>query len=186
MTRLPSLVRGVLMGSLLLVPSVGFGALAPASSAGTGKEGAPVNVPKIRTQMDTDMAQIGLLLEKALRDGDMPRGSCVEDKRVRGQVVLSLAKGEMLVLSDSGATPATKGLAGEKLSEAGKKMSGLAAAAEGCSGDLAPDDVDDLTKTLLDFLRYLPWLNPTATPTSSPVPPSIDDTVPPVVCSPCQ
>ena len=156
---------------------------APASEPGSDRGAVTVNVPAVRRKMEQDMAQLGRLAQDARKKGDMVRLGCIRDKQERAHKVMEVATGELLVLRDSNATEQAKGFAGEKLQAAGQRLRGLVDAALACSGEQAPEE-EGLTKNDLDRDSYIPYEDPTAAPTRSPLPPSVDDTLPPLVESP--
>ena len=80
------------------------------------------------------MTELGTLLTRARQSGDSVRIACVQDKRDRAEIVLEVATGEILVLQDPGVDGQSRALAGEKLSEAADRMSGLVGQARASQG----------------------------------------------------
>lgn len=97
----------------------------PATAAGVGSA---------RGTIERGMTELGTLLTRARQSGDMARTACVQDKRDRAEIVLEVATGEILVLQDPSADGQSRAFAGEKLSEAADRISGLVGQARACSG----------------------------------------------------
>jgi hypothetical protein len=98
----------------------------PSTSAGVGSS---------RGTIERGMTELGTLLTRARQSGDMGRTACVQDKHDRAEIVLEVATGELLVLQDSSADGQSRAFAGEKLSEAADRISGLVGQARACQGD---------------------------------------------------
>jgi hypothetical protein len=98
----------------------------PAATAGVGSA---------RGTIERGMTELGTLLTRARQSGDMGRTACVQDKHDRAELVLEVATGELLVLQDPSADGQSRAFAGEKLSEAAERISGLVGQARACQGD---------------------------------------------------
>jgi hypothetical protein len=144
------------------------------------------SVPELRDRIEGAMAELGQLAQASRGDTDSVKAACVLDKYERGQGIMEIATGELIVLQDSTATREQKAFAAEKLSAAAERLDGLLREARTCSGETGPEDEDDVTKTEQDEPTTIPVADPTQGGAESPVPPPVDDTRPPTVTSPSQ
>ncbi len=181
MSGVTSVGPKALIVALLLVPTVSLGG--PATQPELDRAGLQRNVPQLRRGMEDDMAALGRLAQQARRKGDLVRLGCIRDKQERADGVMEVATGELLVLRDSTATAQATAFAGEKLAATAEKLHALVNAAGACGGDQSPEEEEDVANNDMDREAFIPYLDPTSLPPSSPVPPSVDDTVPPVVAS---
>jgi hypothetical protein len=153
------------------------------TSSDVGPETASAPVSKQR--LEQAMASIGRIAADAKARGDAVRAACVLDKQERGQAVMEVATGELLVIGDSSSTPRQRGFAAEKLHAAADRLDGLAEQASLCGGDQTPEDADDVTRNEVDEAQTVPVADPTRDGAGgSPVPPPVDDHQPVSVASP--
>jgi hypothetical protein len=171
-------------------PASSDGAVAPAEGTGVGEKASPdrrpeeASVPALKAKLEDGTSVIGRLLQAARRKGDVVAIECLRDKQARAGDVLEVATGELIVLSDAGSGAKAREFALEKLAAAGDRMDKVVEQAKSCGKDVAPEEQENRTRTELDAQRFVPWLDPTTPPAQSPVPPSVNDSHPPVVRSP--
>ncbi|MCA9705872.1 MAG: hypothetical protein KDK70_08505 [Myxococcales bacterium] len=144
----------------------------------------PVSVSKVQRDMENGMARLGELASDAKRDSDLVRAACVLDKQERAQGVMELATGELLVVRDSGASSEARGFAAEKLGAAAERLDDLVEQAKQCVGDKSPEESDDETRNEVEEDPLIPIADPTMPGRQPPVPPPVDDGMPPSVGSP--
>lgn len=132
------------------------------------------------------MQTLGELAEEAKADNDAVRAACVQDKLERGQAVMEVATGELMVVRDSGSTSQQKAFAIEKLQEASARLGRIVGEARVCRGELGPEDEDDVTRNEVDEPVTVPIADPTQVGGDPPVPPPVDDHRPPTVASPSE
>jgi hypothetical protein len=177
-----------LAGALLAWSGVSRGG--PAASSGSEEATKPSSdepaeataVPELRRRLETDLAEIGLLLEEAGEQDDAAAVACVEDVQDRAQDVMEVVTDDVLVVQDPGSSPAARTFAVEKLQASSDRMKALVEQARLCVGDEGGIG-EDPTDTDLEKAKLVPLEDPTRGP-FWPIPPPIDDTVPPVVASP--
>lgn len=157
----------------------------PPAPAAAPAVAAPA-VGQSRAKIEAAMSELGQLTAEAEGDQDVARAACLVDKRDRGGEVMELVTGELLVVQDAGATEQQRSFAAEKLSALADRMDGLVDQARACSGDTAPEDKDDKTRTEVDERPTVPYADPTVGGARPPVPPPVDDARPPTVESPTQ
>ncbi|MCA9654366.1 MAG: hypothetical protein KC501_30880 [Myxococcales bacterium] len=146
-------------------------------------------MPRVRGDMEANMAVLGDLASDAKRDSDLVRAACVLDKQERAQGVMELATGELLVIRDANAGADARGFATEKLVAASQRLEGLVEQARECVGDKTPEQSDDVTRNEVDESPTIPIPDPTvgggAGGGKPPgMPPPVDDGMPPSVGSP--
>lgn len=122
----PTAADPLVTGSAAPDAAAAAAAAPPSTSAGVGSA---------RGSIERGMTELGTLLTRARQSGDMGRTACVQDKHDRAELVLEVATGELLVLQDSSADGQSRAFAGEKLSEAAERISGLVGQARACQGD---------------------------------------------------
>lgn len=168
---------------------------APAAEGEAPAEAAPppapsnISVPKVRRDMETNMATLGDLASDAKRDSDLVRAACVLDKQERAQGVMELATGELLVIRDPSASADARSFAAEKLAAASQRLEALVKQARECAGDKTPEKSDDVTRNEVDEDPSIPYPDPTIGGGAGggkppPIPPPVDDGIPPSVGSP--
>ncbi|MEX1369253.1 MAG: hypothetical protein AB1Z98_39355 [Nannocystaceae bacterium] len=150
---------------------------------------ATISVPKVRRELESNMATLGDLAADAKRDSDLVKATCVLDKQERAQGVMELATGELLVIRDEGASTDARSFAAEKLAAASQRLEALVKQARECAGDKTPEDSDDVTRNDVEQQPSIPVADPTvgggAGGGKPPgLPPPVDDGFPPSVGSP--
>lgn len=161
-------------------PSASQGPAPPAPAAGSSEETAAaatqapaVSAASARGTIERGMTELGTLLVKARQSGDVVRVACVQDKRDRADVILEVATGEILVLQDPGADAQSRAFAGEKLSEAADRLSGLVDQARACQG--GNDDTQRAGQNEANQPKTVMPNDPTSTGPGAPsLPPRID------------
>ena len=157
-------------------------------SVGRDQADAPVfesaTVAEQREAMETDMAVLGELVQKARRQGDLVRLNCLRDKEVVAAHILEVATSEILILRDGAVEPGARKFAAEKLAAAVERLAATIEAAQSCAGEQGPEDEDDLTRNETEEPEFVPWIDPTRESAVVPIPPAVSDTVPPVIASP--
>lgn len=142
------------------------------------------DVPSLKNNLESGLAELGQLAEGAKQDGDAVRAACAQDKLDRGRSVMEVATGELLVIQDSGSSQQQKAFAVEKLQAAADRMARLVEQADGCSGDTSPEDEDDLTRNEVDEPTTIPVEDPTLVGGDPTVLPPADAETPVAIGSP--
>lgn len=142
------------------------------------------SVPGIKTRLESGLAELASLAERAKGEGDAVLAACILDKLERGRDVMEVATGELMVIQDGSTTQRQKAFAVEKLQAAADRMDRLVEAAQACTGDQAPEDEDDLTRNEVDEPQTIPVEDPTLGGGEPPVLPPLDSTDPVSIASP--
>lgn len=146
----------------------------PAAPAAPLPAAAPqVSVSGARGSIERNISELGNLLLRARQSGNMTRVACVQDKRDRADSVLEVATGEILVLQDPAVDAQSRAFAGEKLSEAAGRLSGLVNQARACQG--GGDEDKSSSENQANQPKSVIPNDPTSTVPSVPrLPPRID------------
>jgi hypothetical protein len=134
----------------------------------------------LRSQMESQMGDLGGIAADARQDDDLVRVACVLDKQERANDVMELATSEMLIIRDPETGDQARQFANEKLDAAAARLAVLVEDAGHCAGETSPEEDDDATRTKADEPETIPLMDPTLGPRSPGVPPPMDGQWPPV------
>ncbi|NVB39094.1 hypothetical protein G6O69_14720 [Pseudenhygromyxa sp. WMMC2535] len=138
----------------------------------------PSSASGLRSKMEASMAELGELAVDARAEEDLVRATCVLDKQDKGNDVMDLGTGELLVIRDVNTSDQARQFAVEKLDAAALRLEKLVREAKSCSGREGPEEEIDVTRR--DYEEQAgPMQNPTAGLGHSPVPPPVDRGWPP-------
>lgn len=185
-------------------PSPGGDASAVSADPGSGasENTAPVDgsmedtsstdrsVPALQAEIERSMMQLEAWAREAHdtaaaggQENAAAAAACFDAMRSRGNDVMEVATGELLLLQEGQASDADKALARAKLGAASAALAAIQAEALRCTGEegLA---VQAPAQTEVDTPSTIPMADPTLAGTQSPVPPPVDLHSPVTVGSP--
>ena len=137
--------------------------------------GAPANPANSRARVDQAMAQLGLMVVDARRQGDVARLSCALGMQNRGQAATELTKTEIGVAGNRAEAGSTRLLAAAKMGALADVLEALVAQAELDCGPAVEFTTLDVTKTAAGETRTIPVWDPTSVAIIPPsLPPVLD------------